>query len=352
MRIGLYGLPTAGKSFVLARVKNLEVLAGSRLLKELAPNFHDLSASEQACIRKRLAANLKDKPHFIMDGHYAFGDKTVFTEADGALYDAFLYLYIKPEILKARMRASEKNKSYLAYNLAKWQDFEVEALRAYCHKHDKDFYVLDNPEDGCFSDVDAVLAFIALVAGGFSCVKTAEQIAKALPAAADISLLDGDKTFMLEDSCAGLGYRTHVFDGNFYTGFQTWQHHQDLSAYLQRLDPTVCQAAALRLTPNDRVLPLLAGNAAILTSGLGKVWEQIGKRYGISVFSGAAMCADTKYFVTKFLQKRGARVTAFGDSMNDYYMLRQADVGYLVLKKDGSVSTSLKRSDLEGLNFV
>ena len=38
--------------------------------------------------------------------------------------------------------------------------------------------------------------------------------------------------------------------------------------------------------------------------------------------------------------------------MNDYFMLKQADVSYLVLKKDGSVSSSLSGRDLEGLVLV
>lgn len=38
-----------------------------------------------------------------MDGHYAFGEETVFTEEDGRLYDVFLYLYRSPAVLKGRM---------------------------------------------------------------------------------------------------------------------------------------------------------------------------------------------------------------------------------------------------------
>ena len=55
MRIGLYGLPTAGKTFILSKVKSLEVLAGSTLLKEIAPKFHDLSGNQKDEVRKQLA---------------------------------------------------------------------------------------------------------------------------------------------------------------------------------------------------------------------------------------------------------------------------------------------------------
>ena len=64
------------------------------------------------------------------------------------------------------------------------------------------------------------------------------------------------------------------------------------------------------------------------------------------------MSAETKYYITKFLQAAGKTVVAYGDGMNDYYMLKQANTGFLVTKRDGSVSRSLKNQDLEGLIFV
>ncbi len=43
---------------------------------------------------------------------------------------------------------------------------------------------------------------------------------------------------------------------------------------------------------------------------------------------------------------------AYGDSMGDYYMLKQADYGYLVTKPDRSVSRSLKGKDFGGIDLV
>ena len=100
MRIGLYGLPTAGKSYILGAVRNLEVLSGSSLLKEIAPDFHDLTDNQKEAVRQELALKLRQKDRFIMDGHYSFGDSVVFTEADGQLYDTFLYPWIPRLFLK------------------------------------------------------------------------------------------------------------------------------------------------------------------------------------------------------------------------------------------------------------
>ncbi len=55
MRIGLYGLPTAGKTFILNAVRNLEVLSGSTLVRKIAPDFHDLANAEKDAIRKQIA---------------------------------------------------------------------------------------------------------------------------------------------------------------------------------------------------------------------------------------------------------------------------------------------------------
>jgi hypothetical protein len=38
--------------------------------------------------------------------------------------------------------------------------------------------------------------------------------------------------------------------------------------------------------------------------------------------------------------------------MNDYFMLKQADEGYLLRKQDGTLSRSLKGRDTEGLIIV
>ena len=39
MRIGLYGMPTAGKSYILDRIDFIKVIAGSKMLHEICPDF-------------------------------------------------------------------------------------------------------------------------------------------------------------------------------------------------------------------------------------------------------------------------------------------------------------------------
>lgn len=354
MRIGLYGLPTAGKSYLLDSVRNFKVLSGSKLLLEIEPEFHMLSEEKKNEARKKLAQQLMSLDNFIMDGHYSFGKDVVFTEDDGQLYDAFLYLYIDPKILRMRMEDSERNKKYLQYDLSEWQNFEVQSLREYCHEHDKDFYVIDNPVMGYFSDISVVLQFIDSIAAGYSCVNTAKCIVDKILSSnkqEEVFLSDGDKTLIKEDSSGLVGYTTHIFDGNFYTGFQAWRHHHELTDYLRYKDSDCPSLENLNITYNEIVKNAIE-RGYILTTGYLGIWRQISDKLGVPIFYGNEMAAETKYYIVKYLQRTGKKVIAYGDGMNDYYMLKQADKGFLVCKQDGSVSRSLKGKDLEGIFIV
>ncbi len=122
--------------------------------------------------------------------------------------------------------------------------------------------------------------------------------------------------------------------------------------YLSFIDYSLQDVDEMNLTVNERIMGLIKGKAVILTMGHYGIWKQIGDKNNMPIFYGPQMCSDTKYFVSKFLQDKGTQILAFGDSMNDYYMLKQAHKGYLVLKKDGNTSASLKEKNLEGLLFV
>jgi hypothetical protein len=114
-------MPTAGKTYILDKVDFLEVMSGSVLLREICPTFDSEDDHGKNMAREELAKRLLGVESFIMDGHYAFGDKVAFTDMDGQLYDVILYLYISPDVLIKRMRGSDKNKKYLSYDIEKWQ---------------------------------------------------------------------------------------------------------------------------------------------------------------------------------------------------------------------------------------
>ena len=350
MRIGLYGMPTAGKSYILDRIDFMEVAAGSRLLREYDPEFDTRDENGREQDRKAVARMLMEKQSFIMDGHYAFGDEIAFTEDDGKMYDVFLYLYISPGILKKRMSDSDKNLKYMNFDISAWQMREIDGLREYCHRNNKDFYVIDHPPQNYFDDVTEIISFIRGIVNGYSCVSYAKRCADDIlkkSTTNTIVLLDGDKTLTIEDSSqAVFGYTTHLYDGNFYTGYQAWQQSREFEQY------TFEDLAELPVHLNDKVKVVLTNDSFILTSGHKRVWNFISGVLGLGCYHGAEMAAETKLFIAKFLQDAGKRVIAYGDGMNDYFMLRQADEGYLVAKQDGSVSSSLRGRDTEGLIIV
>ena len=350
MRIGLYGMPTAGKSYILDKIDFIDVIMGSKMLhmSDLDFDSHDKSGRENA--RKQLAQTLMQKQSFIMDGHYAFGNEIAFTEDDGKMYDAILYLHIDPNILRERMTGSKRNRKYLEYDIAEWQLREIEGLREYCHRNDKDFYVVDNPPKNYFEDTTVVIDFIRAVVDGYSCISYARRCVKDIlekSQSETVLLLDGDRTLTIEDTSSKIfGYKTHLYDGNFYTGYQAWRQNNEFFQYeFEDLSEIPVQL-------NEKVKMALTRDSYILTSGHMRAWGFISKELGLDYYFGAEMSAETKYFITKGLQAAGKRVVTYGDGMNDYYMMKQADMGFLVTKQDGTISRSLKGRDVEGLNLV
>lgn len=300
MRLGLYGLPAAGKTYILDRIKGIKVFNGSEMLFDINKDFHHMDEKCKKAIRKELANTLLKEDNFIMDGHYSFGDNVVFTKEDGKLYDAFLYLYIEPEVLKSRMEKSSKNIKYLKFDIKKWQNNEIEKLREYCHENNKDFYVIDNQDLGYFDDIDTVLKFIYAVSDGFSCVNFAKEVANNILLMSDftdITLTDGDRTLIREDSSSLIVYKTHIFDGNFYTGFQSFLHHENIMKYTNASK----KLPMPEFTYNDFVLKHM-DKGFILTSGQPDIWENISEKIKRPVFFGNQMSADTKFFITNIMQ--------------------------------------------------
>ena len=350
MRIGLYGMPTAGKTYIMDRIDFMDVFVGSRLLREYDPDFDKRDEAGREKDRKEVAEMMSSKTTFIMDGHYAFGDEVAFTEEEGEMYEVYLYLYIDPMVLESRIAQSEKNQKFVGLDVGEWQQREINGLRSYCHDHNKDFYVIDNPPDNNSEDIDSVIEFIRDISNGYSCAAFAKRCADEMLKSVNgetIVLLDGDKTLTIEDSSnAVFGYTTHLYDGNFYTGYQAWKQNREFEYY------DVPTLETMPVSINKTVCGFLNEDSFILTSGHEKIWQYIANSLDVSFFCGIEMSAETKLYITKHLQDAGKKVIAYGDGMNDYYMLKQADEGYLIAKKDGSISRSLKNCDLEGLTIV
>ena len=67
MRLGLYGLPGAGKTYILDRIEGIKALNGSDLLLDIAPKFYQMDEMYKKAVRTELAKSLIKKDDFIMD---------------------------------------------------------------------------------------------------------------------------------------------------------------------------------------------------------------------------------------------------------------------------------------------
>ena len=327
------------------------VIHGSAELNKLTSGrFAELYEEEKHEVRVRFAELLSQREDsFIADGHYSFPDGVVFTEADAGLYDVFIYLYCEPGVLLERLQNSQKNERFSELSeerIKKWQDFEIEALRRECHNRNKDFYVVRDIAAKELRD------FIERIENGFGSFALAERIADKIrsiyPEPCSLHICDGDKTITDRDSfwtCTD-NYKTHAFDGDFYTGYQSLKFTleiSDLTYDLEKLD-------AIKL--NEMVFgKIREENYVVLSSGISQLWERLSKLLGLkNVIADTLISADTKYYVVKLLREQGYTITAYGDGKNDLYMLREADKGFLCI--GARLSRSLSEADTSGISLM
>lgn len=353
MRIALYGLPCAGKTTLMEKFTGIKTVNGSETLKGLCNgNFSDLTEEEKVFVRIKYTeyiCNLDDEI-VLSDGHYAFFDKVVFTEQDGDVYDAFIYLYCNSDVLQKRYETSVKNEKYRGLSVSyieSWQQFEIENLRKECHNRNKDFYIVKSDE----ITADELSAFIHHINNGYSSFGLAQnlvsEIIQKYPEACHIHLVDGDKTAIVEDTFRICGnHKTKIFDGDFYTGYQSYCFDKET----EHLQYDFSKLSSITLN-NDVWNKVKNENYIILSGGITALWDKLSSLFGFAaVFANPLISADTKYYVAKLLKQNGYTITAYGDSKNDLYMLKEADNGYLYIGK--RISRSLHDFDLKGLDFI
>ena len=343
MKIALYGLPCAGKTTLLASVSNLlPVINGGEELKKLAGTIVER--------REKLLEFLKGRDNYFIDGHYQFvnnGKTEIAFTTENEIFDVFMYLYQHPKTILERIQKSEKNQKFLPISeegIDKWQKDEIDSLRKICHDNDKDFFIIDdyNTDYTCF------VSFCKDVLKGFSNVAYARKIASETNFDGDeIVMFDGDKTITKSDtSKVLLDFKTDIFDNNFYTGYQFWIQDKIIN---KKFDKDEMRGKIDELEINLSILDN-AKNALIISSGLQEIWTDIiGKKLGIRTYAGKFISAETKFFVAKFLKER-YKVTAYGDSKNDLFMLKCANKGILVI--NNHLSRSLKKEEIQGLDIL
>ncbi len=365
MRMVLYGLPCAGKDYLLARLPFLTHLKGSEWLNaQCGGRFRELPEEEKNRLRRGFIDYVKcdETGNIIVDGHYSFpedgGFRKVFTESDGDCYDAFVYLDTPTDIIHERIQGSDKNSIYSSLSqsdLRAWRDYEVKGLFGEALRRGKEFILLDD-------DSEAITRFMKGLAEGS--ILTAPQVARinadrvieAAGARRRIILSDGDKTLTISDLTKSVPVpeqlKVHgVFDGDRYTTYQFWKARQT-HASLRDLDERYTQALS-NVEFDGPVLDDISridGLKVIVTAGLEDLWQRAAELTGImdmavgSQSNGLSNMSQLgKAYLCRYLKEEGFEVIALGDNMVDYYMLLEADRGYVIAhaKKNATLQTTV-----------
>ena len=361
MIIAIYGISRCGKDTfigeILKKRKGSYHIKGSETLKQLAlshynKDFKSLNYEEQNRVRTLFVEYAKtiQKEYrlVIVDGHYSFpgenGFKTVFTEDDLNLYDAFFYLNRTPEEITRNFNSGDKRdyKDVLLdpNKVTEWINFEISTLKKVIESKEKDFIVLDsNP----FA-VEYVSKYRK------STKKKALEIVKAirdLAGSRNVVLTDLDKTISINDltndfiDYSGLNPLTpkKIFKDDYYTDYQftvfhnyllhSWNYDESIRHANQKLALNQTLINDITLIKKDSIV-------VGISTGLTDAWDYRNKSLGLCDLI-IGFNNKTKIVVTPFLKKlvsrylsKTNRVLAIGDSIIDLGMLLEADKGYLI----------------------
>ena len=352
MKFVLYGLPCAGKDYLLERMPFIEHIKGSEWLNaQCGGKFREMPEDKQNALRIKFIEYVKemDFRNIIVDGHYAFpegdGFRKAFTESDGDCYDVFVYLDTPVETIFNRIQDSEKNTIYSKLtqsDLQVWRDYEVDALFHEALVRGKEFILLDY-------DLDNIITFMKGMADGT--IRTAPQVSRAnadrvIEATGGkrrIILSDGDKTLTITDLTKSVPVpeelKVHgVFDGDRYTTYQFWrarQTHASLDDLDERYEQALSNVEFDEPILND--LSKIDGWKVIVTAGLEGLWQKAAELTGVMDMAVGSdpkgysnMSQLGKAYFCRYLREAGFEVIALGDNMVDYYMLMEADRGYII----------------------
>ena len=247
MRIGIYGVSRAGKSYLISKVLDrfpVKSINGSERLSQISgvsiEDFKKLNEKEKEFCRRQLINQLKEEfpcDDLIIDGHYCFLTQdseefeVVFTEDDLNFYDIFLYLDTPADIILERFRNSEgfrKNLTITIQDIEAWKEYEIRELKKQCQTLDKDLIILGNNLEENIQWIELVLQRNFRT----SSLAIAQDILDTYKYEIDkhdsILLLDCDKTLSINDSTIDLfkylNFDTkllkNTFDRDRYSLFQ------------------------------------------------------------------------------------------------------------------------------------
>ncbi|KAJ6115266.1 hypothetical protein N7486_001044 [Penicillium sp. IBT 16267x] len=392
--VGLYGLPGAGKTFLLDKLKRSVVdflfFDGSRLIGAVTPggleSFHTLPEAEKVKQRERAMGRIKQGCHdfgksAIVAGHamlWPDGEMTyqlICTQADLDSYTHIVYLEVPAGVIAEHRRNDQRGRPAASVaHLAQWQAAEKRYLRYVCRLHDI-LFITVTPHESLNEQISALLGDFHSHTEDLNTKLAESHIDEMFNNGSDtpetVLVLDADKTLAPQDSGAlfwKLLPPSPEGDDVFplktlfrsplqysYTAFRQatllYEEARNDEEY-----EACCQQVASMVEIYPEFVNLLYSlkvhmRAVVLTCGLRRVWELVLGRAGLSAVQviGGGRLSD-KIVMTPALKAslvkqlrffHNAYVWAFGDSPVDLDMLKAANKAIVVAGNELSRSTTM-----------
>ena len=398
--VGLYGIPGSGKTFLLNQLKQVlrdthfAFYEGSQMIAAVVPGglvaFHGLKEPEKMLWRQRAIDAIEEDcagsgRTAIVTGHFMFwseeaeSGRPVYTQRDLDTFTHIIYLDISAEVI-GRRRLEDKGKSRPPTStslLDKWQQAEKEQLRHLCRNHRILFTRVSIP---------ALLEKTVTLVRDFCQHSEAHNLSVAEDRLDEIFsasqcqletvlVMDADRTLAPEDTGVLFWEKTSdtrrskddapvlktLFSsplGYSYTAFR-----QATLLYEEVADDRefniLCQNVASAVHMHPEIISLLHVVAkqkhvgmVIVSCGLRLVWEKVLEREGLSeavnvigggrLRDGFVVSASVKgALVARLRHTHKLFVWAFGDSLLDLEMLRNADQSIVVVGEERTRSKTM-----------
>ena len=366
MIIGLYGISGCGKTSLCKLIEKytdiFRMIDGSVLMEEIIPGgisgFKKMSDTDKYKYREIVIREIESRHrdssyHTIVTGHYSFlkadGEYEIaWTEADGNIYDHIFC--IKDSASEIRKQCiNDSNRVRIDHPVSKieqWQNLECENLEENCKLKNIPFSLITSHEiDNRLIEFYEILSKNKII-----------ELCKELKPSSNkkFSIFDCDGTLFAGDSLDYLSDSEYmnkrkirsIFEKNgdycFKSFFEIAQYYSQVPFEIMQ---NFIDHASRAIILNPDMLDILRNNEhdrqlIWITSGFPEIWKSIAQKYGLKVTiiggnnlltSDFIISNEEKELLVQTLVEKGAEVFAYGDSMVDAGMLKNAQQAFLVI---------------------
>ncbi|MCJ1333997.1 hypothetical protein MMC10_010704 [Thelotrema lepadinum] len=403
--VGLYGLPGAGKTFLLNQLKQelssegFSFHEGSEVIGSIVPGgldaFKRLKEHEKKSWRQQAIETIRNSIAgtgrvAVVTGHFMFWPESedfvqaVLTSADWATYTHILYLDVPVKEIKKRCMAdTERSRPQASIeHLHQWQQREMAELRCLCLNHSILFMVLSEPST-LVARVSMLLRDFQRHSQEYNLTRAKGRLSEVSPPKSDeyrpVLLLDADRTLAPVDTgdlfwkkaVKSKEWPKHspglkdIFESHLEYSYTAFRQATLLyeEANEKRFFDRICRETASEVQMYPEFVSLLQVvaeyndvDAVIVTCGLSHVWNLVLEREGLSSsvkVVGGGLLADNfvvspevKQALASSLRWGGHRRTvwAFGDSPVDLDMMCTAQNAIVVVGHEQLRSRSMEKA--------